>query len=237
MPTTNFIDGLTNAAMDSTLYSLIRPDPTVAYEFWDDFINYTAADWVITTVGSGNANIITNAAGGVLQCTLDVNDDDHEYFQWSSNTGATVVEQFRFVSNKRGWFKARAKVNEVLQSDFLMGLYVVDTDPITSVANGVFFRKDDGSAVLSHKMISSATSGTTTTTVGTMVADTYCTMGWYYDGAGNIDLFFNDVRVASAVATNIPYAEELAISFVIQAGEATNAKVLSIDYIYAAIER
>lgn len=236
MATTNLPDGVTNAALNSTLTSLVMPDPTVAYVFFDDFINYTATDWVITSVGAGNANIITNAAGGVLQNTLDANDNDHVYYQWSSNTGATVVEQFRFVAGKKAWCKCRAKINEVIQSDFLMGLYVTDTDPITSIANGVFFRKDDGSAALTFQQISSAASSTTTA-VGTMVADTYCTFGYYYNGQGTVDVFFNENRVATVATTNTPFAEELAVSFVIQAGEATNVKILSTDYMFFAQER
>ena len=232
----NFTEsGVTNVAESTTLGKYIAPDPTAAYTWFDDFFNYTAGDWVITTVGAANANIITNAAGGILQITLDAADNDHEYFQWSGTTSSTVQEQFLFVTGKRSWGKFRAKINEVLQSDFIMGLYVTDTDPITAIVDGCYFRKDDGSATLS--LVQTLNSTSTTTTAGTMVADTYCTFGYYYDGAETMSVYFNDVLVANAVTTNLCKDEELAVSFVAQAGEATNVKVFSIDYMAFFQER
>lgn len=236
MATTNFIDGVTNAALGSTLYDLTRPDPTTAYEWFDDFQNYLAADWVITTVGAGNTTAVsTGAAGGVLVSTLDANDDDHMYYQYAGNTSTAVVETFKFVTGKKAWGKCRVKINEVIQSDFIMGLYVTDTDPITAIVDGVYFRKNDGSATLN--LLQTLNSTSTTTTAGTMVADTYCTFGYYYDGASTMSVYFNDVKVADAVTTNLCTDEELAVSFVIQAGEVTNVKILSTDYMYFAQER
>lgn len=228
MPTTNFIDGVTNAAMDSTLYSFIAPDPTVAYTWQDDFMNYLTADWVITAAGT-NTIAVENVAGGVLGITTDANDNDGAYFQWAGNTSAAVVETFKFVSGKRAWGKFRAKLSDATQSDFLIGLYVTDTDPITAIVDGVYFRKNDGSTTLS--LLQTLNSTSTTTTAGTLANDTWATFGYYYDGAQTMSVFFNETLVANAVTTNLCTDEELAVSFVIQAGEAAvGGKKLSLDY-------
>jgi hypothetical protein len=70
----------------------------------------------------------------------------------------------------------------------------------------------------------------TVTTAGTLANDTYVNVGWYYDGGSKIDVFWNDVRVATSATTNLPDDEELAVSFVIQNGQAV-AGVLSLDYL------
>jgi len=51
------------------------------------------------------------------------------------------------------------------------------------------------------------------------------------DGA-SVEYWVNGVRVATST-TNIPNDELLRISFALQAGEITNAKTLSVDYIRA----
>ena len=227
MATTNYIDGVTNAAMDSTLYSLTRPDPTTAYEWWDEFMNYTAADWTITETGTGTRAVAAGGAGGVLVITNGAVDDDFNSLQYSGNTSAATVETFKFVSGKRSWGKVRFKVSDATQSDVMIGLVITDTTPIAGVTDGVYFLKSDGSTTLS--LVQTLNSTSTTTTAGTMVSDTYVTAGYHYDGGSVMSVFFNDTLVSNAVTTNLVTDEELAVTLVVQNGEAV-AKILSVDY-------
>jgi hypothetical protein len=90
--------------------------------------------------------------------------------------------------------------------------------------------KDDGDALLDFKVVKNSTA-TAATGVHTMVADTYVTVAFYYDGgSSDIDYMINGNTVGSSVLTNVPDDEELTISFGIQNGEAV-ANVMSVDYI------
>ena len=233
MTTTNLPNGITNVADDKSLGSYTYPDPTKNYTFFDDFFNYTAGDWTITETGSGT-RAVGNIAGGVLVITNAAADNDYNYLQYSGNTSAATVEQFKFVAGKPAWFAARVAVNDATESDLFVGLYVTDTDPITAIVDGVYFHKADGSTTVN--LIQTKDSTPTTTAAGTMADATYHKLAWYYDGFSEMKVFFDDVLVATAVTTNIPDDEELSMSMAIQNGEAV-AKSLSVDYLFASFER
>lgn len=215
--------------------------------FYDDFFTYApgAANWVETIVqagaGSGSA-VVNDEKHGVLLVTNDNADDDSYQAQWYKET-------FKFVSGKKFDFRARFKISEVLQSDLFMGLAVRDTSLIASApTDGIYWRKDDGDALLDFVVRKGGTASTLTGALGTshvMVNDTYITVGFYYDGdttaargaRATIDAFINNVRVGSLPLTNAPDTEELAVSWAIQQGEVTNIKTMSIDYIRCRQER
>lgn len=197
--------------------------------WFDDFHAYTAGDWTLTTVeaGAGSATeAVGNLAGGVLVVTNDAADDDSDFFQWPKET-------FKWVSGKKMAFRARFKVSDATQSDLVFGLQITDTTPL-AVTDGIYFRKDDGDALLDFVVIKDSTA-TTKTAIATLVSDTYVEVEFYYNGTEFL-LFVNDVAVGSAAVTNVPDDEELTVSFGIQNGEAV-AKILSVDYIDVVAER
>ena len=201
------------------------------YEWFDDFHSYAAADWTITTTeaGAGDATeAVGNLAGGVLVLTNDAADNDADFLQYTKET-------FKFVSGKVLRFQSRFKVSDATESDFVMGLQITDTTPL-AVTDGIYFRKDDGDALLDFVVIKDSTA-TTITGAHTMVNDTWVTVEFYYDGSGSdIDVFIDGVSVGAAALTNVPDDEELTISFGIQNGEAV-AKVMSVDFIHAMAGR
>jgi hypothetical protein len=209
------------------------PDPTKFHTWFNDFDDYLAAEWVRTATGAGTS-AIANEDGGVLLTTNAAADNDAVFYQLSENAAATAAETFKFIAGKKLWFKARFKVSDATQSDFVMGLQITDTTPL-AVTDGVYFRKDDGDALLDFVVIKDSTA-TTQTGVHTVVTDTYLSMGFYYDGESAIQVFVNDSRVATSVVTNLPDDEELTVSFGVQNGEAV-AKTMSLDYIFVSKER
>ncbi len=226
----HYPSGISNAAKRSTLAVMGMPDPTRYHVWFDDFDKYTAADWTLTTTeaGAGSATEAASSAdGGVLVVTNDAADNDADFFQWP-------VETFKFVAGKELWFKARVKISDVTQSDFVMGLQITDTTPL-AVSDGVYFRKDDGDSILDCVTIKDS-SATTESLSGLLADNTWVTMGFHYDGKNGIEWFVDDVKRATTALTNLPDDEELTISFGIQNGEAV-AKVLSVDYIAAIKER
>ena len=207
--------------------------PDEAYStFFDDFQKYVATEWTLTTTeaGAGSATeAITSAEpNGVLLITNDAADDDNDFFQWPNET-------FQIIVGKKLSFKARFKVSDATQCDFVMGLQITDTTPL-AVTDGIYFRKDDGDAFLDFVVIKNSTASTLTA-CHTVVANTYFLVEFYYDGTSDdIDAFINGTRVGSLPLTNIPDDEVLTVSFGIQNGEAF-AKTVSVDYILVLQQR
>lgn len=227
---TRFPSGVTNSRSAQAMGMLGIPDPSANHTYFNDFDTFTAADWTITTTeaGGGSASeAIANEDGGVLLITNDAADDDNDFLQLASET-------FKFESGKRLFFKARLKVSDATQSDFVMGLQITDTSPL-AVTDGVYFRKDDGDANLDFVVIKDSTA-TTASAVTTVSDATYLEVAFEYDGADQIKYFIDDALAGTSVTTNLPDDEELTVSFGIQNGAAA-AKTMSIDYILVSKER
>ena len=213
------------------------PDPTAVHVWFDDFDNFEADQWIITTTeaGAGSATeAVANADNGILVITNDAADNDNDFFQWSGDDAATAIETFRFTAGKQLWFKARLKIDEVVQSDFVIGLQIIDTSPL-AVTDGVYLMKDDGDANLDCYVTKNSTS-TTSVAASTLTADTYAVLGFYYNGVDAVEFFKDNTVIARLATTNLPDDEDMTISFGIQNGEAV-AKVLSLDYVFVAKER
>ena len=225
----HFGNGVNNRGATNPLYRMGQLDPTRLIEFWEDFQTYVAGDWTITTTeaGAGSASqALTDVDGGVLLITNDAADDDRVFYQKKG-------ESFKLEAGKETWFKARFKVSDATQSDFVMGLQITDATPL-AVSDGVWFQKDDGDAYLDLHVANSSTQ-TDVTAIYTVVSDTYLTVAFHYDGKSAINYYVNDVKYGAAAVTNLP-STELTVSFGIQNGEAV-AKTMSLDYILAVKER
>jgi hypothetical protein len=229
-------NGVTNSDSTSDMAQLPFLDPTKYVTWFDDFHDYDANQWVITTVEAGASSAteaVGNLDGGVLVITNDTNDTDADYLQWSGVSGSGTAETFKFTVGKKLWFKARWKLSAVTDLAFVLGLQITDTAPI-DVTDGVFFSKADLTAALTLEVEKNNTA--TSTAVTTLVADTYVVTSFYYDGKDAIEVFLNDTKVGTSAVTNLPDDEELTISFGILNGAAVG-HVLSIDYIFVAEER
>lgn len=226
----NFPQGVSTAGAGDPAFYLGFPDPTKWICFFDDFHQYLASDWTITTTeaGAGSATeALTDVQGGALLITNDAADDDADFFQ-------AVGESFKFIAGKKTVFKVRFQTSDATQSDLVFGLQIKDTTPL-AVSDGVYFRKDDGDALIDFVVIKNSTA-TTATGIATLTAATWTTLAFVYDGISAVHYYVNDVRIGQSVTTNLCDDEELAVSFGIQNGEAV-AKTLTVDYILAAQER
>jgi hypothetical protein len=230
---TRFPNGVTNVSKTNPLGDYLANDPTRTHVYFNDFDTYVVGDWTITTTeaGAGSATeALADEDGGVLLITNDAADNDADFFQ-------KVGESFLMAAGKKAWFKARFKVSDATQSDFVIGLQVTDTTPLDAT-DGIYFQKDDGDTQLDVYCRKDATTGSNSATNIATVADaTYMSVAWYYDGKGSLKYYVDDVHKGTldASSTYLPDTE-LTVSFGIQNGEAV-AKTMSIDYIFAAKER
>lgn len=224
---TRFPDGATNVDPGVTLNSYLAMDPSRVHAWWSDFDGFTAGDWTVTETQAGATQAITNADGGILALVNSAADNDLNSIQWAKET-------FLLATAKKFWIKTRFKISDATLSDLVIGLQITDATPL-AVTDGVYFRKAEGSTTLNLVVCKNSTE--TVTAAGTLVADTYVVVGAVYlPEKGVIDIYFNDVRVASSAITNMVDDEELTVTIAVQNGEAV-AKTLSTDYFLAAKER
>jgi hypothetical protein len=228
-----FSSGLSTSPRGSMMSKVGVIDPSAWHVFFDDFDKFVVGDWTITTTeaGAGSATeALGDADGGVLVVANDAADDDADFFQ-------KVGEGFLIEAGKRAFFKTRLKISDATQSDLVVGLQVTDTTPL-DVTDGIYFLKADGSAALSIVCRKNATTGSNSaSSIATLVSDTWVTLGWFYDGKGNVTYFIDDVHKGTLDASSSYLPDtELTVSFGIQNGEAV-AKILTVDYVMAGKER
>ena len=207
------------------------PSDQTFYMYHNDFFTYNSGDWTITTTeaGTGSASeAVTSSAGGALLLTNAAGDNDLDFLQLKG-------EGFKLSTSKKAYFSARFKVNDVDQSDFVMGLGITDTTPLDTT-DGVFFISADGDAGLDF-LVEKDNSATTTEDVATMADDTFITTTSFIDpDASKVYYSINNAKPVGVAITNLPDDEELTVSFGIQNGEAS-AQTMTIDYVVAAVER
>jgi hypothetical protein len=223
--TTRFPNGLTTATKNAPFGDFILPDATQCHTYFNDFDTYDATEWTVTETGSAT-QALTDGDGGLLLITNAAADNDASFSQ-------KVGESFLFEEKKPLWFDCRFKVSDATQSDVVMGLSITDTTPL-SVSDGVYFLKADDAASIVMKVVKNGTA--TTTTVGTLVSDTFIRLSYFYDGISKITAFLDGVQIANSVVTNLPDDEVLTITYGIQNGSAVSRN-MTIDYIFAAKQR
>ena len=228
---TRFTSGVGTAKKNTNTGFYGMLDPTKWITYFNDFTEYVAGDWTITTTeaGSGDATeaLASTSAGGLLLITNDDADNDLDFLQLKT-------EAFKFVAGKKTFFKSRFAVSDATQSDFVMGLQITDTTPL-AVSDGVYFMKDDGDASLDFHVEKDG-SDTAASAIATVSDATMLVAGFYYDGKSAIEYYVDDVKLGTSVTTNLPDDEELTVSFGIMNGAAA-AKTMTVDYIFVSQER
>lgn len=236
MSVSRYPKGVSTQREPDPLAQFLQPDPTKVVTFFDDFHDYDSSQWVVTTTeaGTGTASeAVQDEVGGVLKLTNDDADDDNDFLQWDGVSSSGGTETFKITTSERAWFKARFKVSDATQSDFVIGLQIIDTSPL-AVSDGIFFQKDDGNTELDFHVEKDSTQ-TDATNIHSMSDDTYVVVGFYYDKS-NFHVYVDGEKKATVDDANLPNDEELTISFGIQNGEGA-AKSMSVDYIHAAQDR
>lgn len=227
---TRFQYGVTNVGETDLFGDMVQPDPTLFHEYFNDFDTYAAGDWTVTETQAGATQALTAGDGGLLLLTNSAADDDLNALQ--KNPAA-----WTFTAGKKTFFRCRFKVSDATQSDVVIGLQVVDATPL-DVSDGIYFLKADGSTNVSVICRKNATTGSTSASaITTLADDTFVELGFYYDGESKVYYEVNG-SVTGSLDGSSSYLPDTTctVSFAIQNGEAA-AKTMTVDYIYVAKER
>ena len=227
---TRFPNGVTNVAENDLFCNLAMPDPTQFHTYFNDFDTYAAADWTVTETSATATQALADGDGGWLLVTNSDQDDSLCALQ-------KVGESFLMEAGKQAFFKTRFKVSDATQSDLVIGLQVTDSSPLDAT-DGIYFEKADGSTSVNLICRKNASTGSNVeSTVVTLADDTFVTLGWYYDGQGNITYSVNGTVTGSMNASSSYLPDtDLTVSFAIQNGAAA-AKTMTVDLVYAAKQR
>jgi hypothetical protein len=229
-------NGVTNVDVSDPLHDFIASDPTRLITYFNDFHTYTAGEWTVTETDAASTQAVsTGASGGVLLLTHDT-------------TTATAIlqlqnpnETFRLSTNKRFWMKARFSATAATMANYgvLVGLSILDTSAVAGVTDGFYFRKQTGASVF--EFVQEKDSAESTVTLAAAPGLTTATMvevAAYYDGKGTTEAYLNGVKIGSITSTtNLCNDEDLTITLAAVNATAGAANVLSVDYIFAALER
>lgn len=201
--------------------------------YFDDFMQYVAGDWTVTETNAAATEALATAApcaNGVLLITNTNADNDQVSIQ-------RVGHAFVPTAGTNIYFEIRFQASEATQIDLLAGLVVTDTDPITSVTDGIGFRKDDGDTDIDFATIASSVTSAEMA-VGTFAASAYVKLGFKVTGTSLVEYYVNDVKQGE-LSTCIP-TTPLRVTFEMQDGDtaaALGALTASIDYIFVCQSR
>lgn len=222
---TNFHGGV--AASEDNFWSRFpRPDAVEFAAFFDDFFGSTPVgleNYTLTSTGFVLMNIV-DGLGGILEVTNSADDDDVAAFQGRASG-------FQFIPRKRTWFSIKVAFPEVLELDFVAGLIPTTVDAFNPVS-GVWFSKSDGNNQVNFNTSDGVP--VTELNIAQFVNNEFLTLSFYFDG---LDLFvyLNNQTVLIKRAPTLP-AGLMNLTFALKNGEAL-AKVMRIDYVFAAVER
>lgn len=169
------------------------------------------------TDGNGSVTLVDNS--------LRILTDDAE------NDGANVQvkgEAFDLAANNYVYFGINFKINDVTQSDLLVGLCITNTNLLGGMTDGIYFESLDGSAAVALVLEKDSTE-TTVSSIGTLADDTNITLEFLFDGT-NVDSWVNGVVQTRPALTNLPNNEQLTPSIHFLTGEGA-AQTLTVNWL------
>lgn len=200
----------------------IGPD-VVKYEFlpWVHNVqdeNATGSDpeaffTTVVEAGSGTSEMDqSNTVAVFAQMVTAANEDDGISLQ-------LVGPQWEFTSNQSMvYFGIELAINDVDQTDILVGLCIEDTALLGGLSDGVYIESLDAAATIST-ITEKDSSETQTDSVGTMSDATFHFLEFFFDGS-SVYFFFDGSQTSTIHTATIPDDEVLLFSMEFLTGEA-----------------
>ena len=180
--------GLSTSPPESLWAQFYQPYPMAGYSYANDFSTYAAGDWTVTSTNSGTSALVDGEGGWLAQTTGAT----------STNYQANelVKKSFYLVTGYRHWFQISFKVTNATNTGIYAGWVDTLAGPLTP-GSGIYFYKAAASTTLN--LILNNASTTSTLAVGTIAANTFYNIGWYYDGSSSPSL-----KVFSSIGLALP---------------------------------
>lgn len=218
---------------DGFCRTIFAPAPMARFEYgqYDDFApgfitsTTTYPGFTVTEEGNGGTLVMADEVGGVLQLTAD----------GTAENDGIQMQTHEFIlpaADKHIWFECKVKGNDVIQTDWFIGLCTTDTTIITgNPADIIGFHSHDEDVNIDFEVSATAGAGTPVDTTSDLTDDTWVRLGFWVNGLTSVVPYIDGVANATATSTtvaNIP-AVELGLAFACLTGEAA-ANTLEIDW-------
>ena len=175
----------------------------------DDTTGYPS-EWTVLAKGAGNTLALTDTLSGELLITTAGADNNGANMQLGGADGECVMLD----SSSTVYCGIRLKTDEAQQSDIFFGLGVTDEDWSGGITDGVYFRKVDGTTNL--EFVWEKDSLETAPVIGTMEADTYYTLEFYFDGSV-LYVYVDGVEVAKRERTRHTFPDDELLRLALEA--------------------
>lgn len=225
---TRYPTGVSTQAVGRILGNYPNPDPTKEYTHFTDFSTYTAADWTVTAVGTSTTASVAGQGGRITLTTGAVLND--------AETILATPLDFNFTAAQQVWFYTKLQAADVTLPAIVAGLFASLAGTLV-ITDGIYFRKNAAAVGVWDLVLTLASTSTTLASITVGTAATDVELGFYYNGKDAVDVFVNEVKVASqTILTNLPVATALGYGVGIANGTAA-AKTLTVDFMLAAQDR
>lgn len=228
----NYVQAANVAASATTL-----PEP------WAAFTNATAGATIASVVSP------TDATGALKLLTTTAQEGCHVGLHAAKNLTALIEPP---TSTNRIWFEVRIKTSSITttESCFFAGLMEVGRlltlgtmatggGAVAAVDHIGFFKATVTVPTKIQTSIGDGTSTVVNAAAGTLVADTYVKLGFYWNGTTGtfyVDGTADSTTFTSA-STGFPLSENLCFMLGFMAGAAGTAMTASVDWVKVAFER
>lgn len=234
---------------------LAYPDPSVNYQYSEDFIGHvtlptstgSAGGWKAAGDATYDINAAAGSLGGQIQLAPETGSNNEVYFQLGELGTETFLEYTKN-SGKKSWVEFRIALTSVTNAanvlvglaeegaaaaDFIndAGADIADKD----VVGFVVWEGDPDAIDCIHQKAGGAFADPGL--AGVPVAGTFLTLGLYFDGVETVS-FYKDgaiVQIADLDTATFPTGEELSPIIALKNGAADAA--LQIDWIKMVVER
>lgn len=224
--TTLIQGGITNAILGTDLETYLSVDPSTVHQYYNDFDVFTAGDWTNTGTHTPT-NVLAAGDGGILSMANLATSADLDQLTLKAAT-------FTFTPGIQAWFKCRFSIADATNSIIVLGLQNLNTNALAAT-DGVWWQKNAGGTT-GNWIVSASSTQTTSSQSQALVANTYSTVGFYYDGLA-LNLYYTGTAVGTVSVANLPLSTtNLALTMAVENGT-SGAQTMLVDYIMAAKQR
>ena len=238
---TRYLSGVSTQSVTQSLGNFPLPNPSAVYLRFDDFNQYRAADWTVTTGANAGTAASVNGPGGLIALTTAaVSTADYEHLN-----AAPLDITFNY--GQQVWHTTQLKISEIVTSSFFTGIIAGAPGPTIAPTDGIYLRKLSGVSTIDLVLVKASISTVVTLPAiykdsngvlqPVLTANTNVKLGFYFNGKDTVSAFVNDYMTGSqTILTNLPVGILLSQAMGLVNGSAV-AKTLTVDWALSSQDR